>query len=108
MAVTGSIVPTVELPFWTVFTNQFTALFVVRNTWDSSCCFRFNGRFRFRGNTVTKIPAPGAAMVTAALADLVTSATLVAVTETTGDAGTAAGAVYNPVAETVPTVELPR
>ena len=46
-------------------------------------------------------------MVTAAFADLVVSATLVAVTVTTGDPGTVFGAVYRPVAEIVPTVLFP-
>jgi hypothetical protein len=46
----------------------------------------------------------GAVTVTAALADFVVSATLVAVTEC---APAVAGAVYSPVAETVPTAALP-
>ena len=60
-----------------------------------------------RGYTLTKIPALGAAMVTAAFADLVGSATLVAVTVTIDGVGTDTGAMYCPVVPMVPTVELP-
>jgi hypothetical protein len=45
--------------------------------------------------------------VTAALADFVGSATLVAVTGTVAGAGTAPGALYKPLALIVPTVEFP-
>jgi hypothetical protein len=48
-----------------------------------------------------------AVTVTAAFPDIVMSSLLVAVTVTGFVAGTALGAVYKPVAETVPTVELP-
>jgi hypothetical protein len=45
--------------------------------------------------------------VTAALADLVESAKLVAFTVTTPPEGTVAGEVYTPVVVMVPTVEFP-
>jgi hypothetical protein len=46
--------------------------------------------------------ATAATIVTLVEADLVGSATLFAVTVTTGDEGTFAGATYSPVAEIVP------
>jgi hypothetical protein len=49
----------------------------------------------------------GAMTMTAALAVLVESAALVAVTVTEPPEGTLAGAVYSPLVEIVPTVELP-
>ncbi len=51
------------------------------------------GRVRLRGKTVTKMLLDGAEMVTAAVADLVGSATLVATTETIAGVGTVVGAV---------------
>jgi hypothetical protein len=51
--------------------------------------------------------AGGASTVSVALADLVGSAELFAVTVTEPPDGTDAGAVYSPADDTVPTVEFP-
>ena len=84
---------------------QFTAVFVVPVTIAEKDCMPPVSRLTLEGDTLTAMIGW---MVTAAEADLVGSATLVAVTVTVAGVGTAAGAVYTPVvAFTVTTVEFP-
>src|SRR5438105_3950095 len=90
------MVPTVLSPPATPSTDQFTEVFEV------NCCVRSGVSTATFGEMVTLFG--GAVTVTAADADFVVSAALVAFTvcEPAAD-----GAVYKPVVLTVPTVELP-
>lgn len=67
-----------------------TAVFVVCATVAVNCCLPARGTVAVDGVTVTEIGSP---MVTDAVADLVGSATEVAVTKTAGGLGTLPGAV---------------
>ena len=67
-----------------------TAVLVVFATVAMNCCFPPRGTVAVAGDTVTDTGRP---MVTDAVADLVGSATEVAVTNTCGELGTALGAV---------------
>ena len=80
-------------------TLQVTAVFVVPVTVSVNCCVPPARTVTVVGLTVTETTAR---MVTVAEADLVLSATLVAVTVTVFGAGAIAGAVYRPAALTVP------
>src|SRR5205807_2729414 len=89
-------VPTVLLPPATPSTDQFTEVLAV------NCCVCSGVSTATLGEMVTLFG--GAVTVTAADADFVVSATLVAVTVCEP---AAAGAVYKPLALTVPADELP-
>jgi len=98
-------VPTVEFPLVTPLTVHVTAVFAVPVTETVKASVVPTFTFAVEGVNVT---LTGGSMVTAAEADLVGSATLVAVTVTVEGVGTAAGAVYTPVAGvTVPSMESP-
>ena len=102
------IVPLVELPPGTPFTVQVTCVLVVPVTLAVNCCWAEVSNVALGGEMLTAIvPTVAGVMVTLADANLVASKALVAVTVTTEGAGTVAGAVYRPVLETVPKVELP-
>jgi len=83
-------VPTVALPPAIPFTLQVTAVFVVPVTVAVNCCVAPVTTEALVGLTLT---VTGSTTVTEAEADLVGSATLVAVTVTVAGEGTADGAV---------------
>jgi hypothetical protein len=97
------IVPTVEFPPATPLTLQFTVVLEVPPTAVLNCCVCETPTEALVGDTFTEIPGT---TVTPAWANLVASATLVAATVTEPD-GTAAGALYKPALDIVPTVEFP-
>jgi len=76
-------------------------VFEVPVTLAVKVCVPYAGAEALVGLTLNKT-AIAATIVTLAEADLVGSATLFAVTVTTGDEGTLAGATYSPLAEIVP------
>src|SRR6266540_1385266 len=94
------MVPTVGLPPVTPSTDHCTPVLVVPVTVAVNCAVVFTGTAAEVGLMLTAM----AVTVTVALAVLVGSALLVAVTVCEP---AAAGAVYSPVAEMVPTVVLP-
>ena len=83
---------------------QVTAELVLGVTVAVNCWLAPGCRVTVKGEMVT---AMGGVMVTCALADLVASATLVAVTVTVAGEGAVAGGVYLPLASTVPRAGLP-
>jgi hypothetical protein len=86
-------VPTVALPPCVPFTYQFTEALVVPVTVAVNCWLEPLFTVAEVGDTATVIGEGDAATVTAALADFVASAALLAVTVTELPEGTAAGAV---------------
>ena len=102
----AEIVPTNEFPPTTPATSQFRALLVVPETVAVNCCDLPTCTLALLGDIVTETCAGAGRTVTAAFAELVGAKALCAVTAT-GPVGTLAGAVYNPLAEIVPTDELP-
>ena len=94
------MVPTVELPPATPSTDHCTPVLVVPVTVAANCCVVLTARLADVGLTLT----PTSVTVTAALADFVGSALLVVVTVCKP---AVAGAVYRPLVEIVPEVELP-
>ena len=101
------MVPTVELPPVTPFTDQVTAVLVVPVTVAAYCTMVPVGVEESVGATLTVAFAAGAVIVTIAEPEGKDSAELVAVTVTVAGLGTEAGAAYNPEELTVPSVELP-
>src|SRR5713101_7416141 len=97
------IVPTVEFPPVTPFTCHVTAVLLLPVTVAVNCCVVLTTTDALVGEMLT----PTVVRVTVALADLVVSACDTAVTVTVFGLGTAAGAVYRPAVEIVPTVALP-
>jgi hypothetical protein len=85
------IVPTVEFPPAVPFTLHVTAVLALPFTVAVNCWVCDSSTAAVAGDTVTETPLP--TTVTAAWADLVVSATLVAVTVTLPPAGAVAGAV---------------
>jgi hypothetical protein len=94
----AEIVPTAAL------SDQRTDVLVLPVTVAKNCVAAPAVRLTDAGDMVT---FTGATIVAEADADLVGSARLVAATATVAGVGTAAGAVYSPVLDTVPTVALP-
>ena len=80
-------------------TFQMTALLLVPVTVAVNCCWPPTFTCAVDGETVTVGPDT---TVTVAVADLLESATEVAVTVTVGGFGTTEGAVYSPLAVTMP------
>ena len=86
--------PTVELPPWTPFTSQVTAVFEVPVTVAVNCCVPKFGMFGAPGETVTvTLLTTVDVIVTIADADTPESFIDVAVTVISARVGTAAGAV---------------
>jgi hypothetical protein len=75
---------------------QVTLVMVVPLTLATNCCCRFTDTVASAGDTVT-VTSEDAPRITEALAEAVRSASDVAVTVTTLDAGIVAGAVYTPL-----------
>ena len=100
-------VPTVELPPLTLLTYQVTPLLVLVFTLAVNCAVKRTCTVADFGVTKTVTEVPGGTTVTAALPDLLGSATLTAVIVSVGFDGGVAGAVNNPVEEMVPTLESP-
>jgi hypothetical protein len=98
------IVPTVEFPPVTPFTDQVTPVLVVFVTVAVNCWAPEVWTEALAGETETDTAA---ITVAVAVAVWVESVVLVAATVTVGGEGWVAGAVYSPLEETVPTVELP-
>jgi hypothetical protein len=96
------IVPTVALPPLTPSTYQVTAVFVVPVTVAVNCFVVIPGTEAEVG--LMLIATADVVTLTAALADFVASALLVTLTVCEP---TAAGALYNPAVEMVPTVAFP-
>jgi len=101
----SEMVPKVEFPLLTWFTLHVTAVLLVPVSLTVNCWVFPLAGVAFAGETLIETDA--AVTVTFADADLVVSATLVAVTVTVLGVGTALGAVYSPISEMVPTVEFP-
>ena len=99
------IVPPLELPPTTPFTSQLTAVLLVPDTVALNAWVWPTFTLVLAGETATET-GTGALIATVALAEAVDCTVLCAVTFTELD-GAAAGAVYKPEEETVPTVELP-
>jgi hypothetical protein len=97
----------VEFPPCTPFTDQVTEVLVVPVTVAENCCVFPVCRELEVGEIETATVGGGAMIETPALAVLVESAALLAVTVTEPPEGTDTGAVYIPLVEIVPTVELP-
>ena len=85
------IVPTVELPLCMPFTSQLTDVFVVPETVAVNCFDWLVCKLVEAGETVTDTGVEAAVIVTAALAVLVVSYTLVVITVTEPPEGTLAG-----------------
>ena len=100
------IVPFAGSPPVTLFTCQVTAVLAVPVTVAVNCCVAPTASETAVGEMLMAIGFAGAVTVTVALADLLESAWLTALT-TMELAGTAAGAVYSPAVEIVPVVALP-
>jgi hypothetical protein len=96
------IVPVVELPPLTPSTAHCTPVLVLPETVEVNCCVPFT--FTVADVGLIEMLTDDAVTVTLALAVLVESALLVTVTVWLP---AAAGAVYNPLLEIVPTVEFP-
>jgi hypothetical protein len=102
------MVPTAALPPTMLFTLQVTAMLAVLVTVAVNCWVAEGARVRGEGDTVTVIGG-GAGGVTVTVADPTADGlcALVAWTVTVAGLGTAAGALYTPEVEIVPTVEFP-
>src|SRR5215472_3682707 len=98
--------PTLEFPPVVPATCQMMPVLVVPDTVAENCVDWPACTVALLGEITTVIVGGVATIVTLAFADLVESATLLAVTVTEEPDGTAAGAVYRPP-EIVPTVEFP-
>jgi hypothetical protein len=96
----------VALPPITPFTCHVTAVLLVFCTVAENCCVPPAATVADVGEIVT-LTALAAVIVTGAEADFVVSAWDTAVTVTVAGLGTAAGPVYKPEPEIVPTVALP-
>ena len=103
-----AMVPNVALPPGIPFTSQTIATAAVGQNVAAKFCVRPSATFATFGEMKF---VPEHTTLTLALADLVVSATLVAVTVTVGGVGIAAGAVYKAAVESlatiVPTVAFP-
>jgi hypothetical protein len=84
------------------FTDQLTAVFEVPLTVAVNCLVWPPATLAVVGETLTLTEVGAEAIETEELADLLLSATLVALTVTEPPEGTEAGALYMPVDETVP------
>src|SRR5262252_3374842 len=100
------MVPTVGFPPAAPFTSHVTELFVVPETVALNGCDWPTCSVALVGNMDTEIDGGAGLMVTGALPVAEVCATLCAVTITPPE-GTAAGAVYIPAEEMVPTVGFP-
>jgi hypothetical protein len=98
------IVPALELPPWTLSTDQVMAVFVVPLTVAVNCAVAPGETDAEEGDTKTVTDPDVVVTVTWALAVLVGSATLVAITVCLP---ACAGAVYRPLVVIVPAVALP-
>jgi hypothetical protein len=104
----AEIVPIVELPPTVPLTLHVTDVFVEFTTVAVNCCAAAGATVTLDGATLT-VTGGGAGGETVTVAEpmAVGLAALVACTVTVAGLGIAAGAVYNPEAEIVPTVALP-
>jgi hypothetical protein len=104
----AEIVPIVELPPTVPLTLHVTDVFVEFATVAVNCCAAAGATVTLDGATLT-VTGGGAGGETVTVAEpmAVGLAALVACTVTVAGLGIAAGAVYNPEAEIVPTVALP-
>ncbi len=98
------IVPCVESPPVTPFTCHVTEVFAAFVTVAVNCCVRPVTTVAVFGLTATETAG---VIVTVAVSNFVLSATEIAFTVTGFVPGTAAGAVYSPVALIVPLVAFP-
>jgi hypothetical protein len=104
----AEIVPTVVLPPAVPFTLQVTAVFVEFATVAVNCVDPEGATVTLAGDTLTVTGGgAGGCTVTVAVPTADGLAALVACTVTVAGLGIAAGALYIPEAETVPTVEFP-
>lgn len=89
------------------FTYHFTPVLVVPETVAANCLDWPPATEALVGEMETEIELAEESRLTAADADFVESAALLAVTVTEEPDGTVLGVLYKPVDEIVPTVELP-